>query len=223
MDMTVLLPCLDEEATVGGCVLEARRFLLDAGLSGEVLVADNASVDGSAAEAIHAGARVLPVRQRGYGAALLAGIANARGRYVAMGDADGTYRFADLAAFLPLLDKGFDLVVGNRFVGGVMAGAMPLSHRLGAPVLSFLARLRFGSGIRDFHCGLRAFRKTSILGLGLKSPGMEFATEMIARAGQAGLAICETPCRLFPCPVPRTPRLHTVRDGLRHLDYIVSQ
>src|SRR5881227_182106 len=175
MELTILMPCLDEAATVGRCVEKARAFLRRAGIEGEVLVADNGSQDDSRALAERAGARVVPVARRGYGAALAAGIAAARGRFVIMGDADDSYDFSALDAFIDKLRQGYPLVMGNRFRGGILPGAMPALHRyLGNPVLSSIGRVFFGTPCRDFHCGLRGFRRDAILDLDLQSPGMEF-------------------------------------------------
>jgi len=222
VELTILMPCLNEARTVGACVREARAFLERAGIEGEVLVADNGSIDGSSALAEAAGARVLPVPQPGYGAALLAGVRAARGTYVIMGDADRSYDFSSLERFVEKLRGGADLVMGNRFQGGIAPGAMPLLHRyLGNPVLSFIGRLFFRTSIGDFHCGLRGFRRSAILQLGLVTPGMEFASEMVAKAALAGLAIAEAPTTLRPDGRDRPPHLRTWRDGWRHLRFLL--
>ena len=222
MELTILMPCLDEARTVAACVQEARRYLEQAGLSGEVLVADNGSTDGSQQLARDAGARVVDVPQRGYGAALLAGIEAARGRWVIMGDSDRSYDFSQLDPFVEKLRAGADLVMGNRFRGGIEPGAMPFLHRyLGNPVLSFIGRLFFRANIGDFHCGLRGFSRDAISRLGLVNPGMEFASEMIAKAALAGLAIAEVPTRLRPDGRGRPPHLRTWRDGWRHLKFLM--
>jgi len=217
-ELTILMPCLDEAATVAGCVRKARAFLEREGIDGEVLVADNGSADGSPALAAEAGARVLAVSRRGYGAALGAGIAAARGRYVVMGDADDSYDFSRLDAFVEKLRAGYPLVMGNRFRGGIRPGAMPALHRyLGNPVLSFLGRLFFRTRVGDFHCGLRGFDRQAVLGLGLKSTGMEFASELVARAALAGWPIAEVPTTLDPDGRGRASHLRSWRDGWRHL------
>jgi glycosyltransferase involved in cell wall biosynthesis len=222
VELTILMPCLNEAKTVGRCIAAAREFLQRAGISGEVLVADNGSTDGSQALAEAAGARVIPVPQRGYGAALLGGIAAAEGRYIIMGDADCSYDFSRLDAFVESLRGGADLVMGNRFQGGIEAGAMPFLHRyLGNPVLSFVGRLFFRTGIRDFHCGLRGFSRAAIQRLGLITPGMEFASEMVAKAALAGLKITEVPTTLRPDGRDRPPHLRTWRDGWRHLRFLL--
>ena len=222
LELTVLLPCLNEARTVAGCVAAALGFLREAGVAGEVLVADNGSTDGSQALARQAGARVIDVPRRGYGAALGAGIEAARGRFVVMGDADGSYDFTNLRAFLERLRGGAQLVMGNRFQGGIAPGAMPWLHRyLGNPVLSFIGRLFFRVPIGDFHCGLRGFSREALLGLGLVSPGMEFASEMVAKAALAGLSIAEVPTTLSPDGRGRPPHLRTWRDGWRHLRFLL--
>ncbi|GIW97429.1 MAG: hypothetical protein KatS3mg111_0762 [Pirellulaceae bacterium] len=184
----------------------------------EILIADNGSTDDSVAVAEAAGARVVHVEEKGYGAALRGGIAAARGKYVVMADSDCSYNFGDIPRFLAKLQQGFDLVVGNRFAGGIEPGAMPWHHRwIGNPVLSGLGRLLYRTPIRDWHCGLRAFDRQKILGLGLGSSGMEFASEMILRASQARLAMAELPTTLRPDCRDRRPHLRSMRDGLRHL------
>jgi glycosyltransferase involved in cell wall biosynthesis len=217
-ELTILLPCLNEAATVASCIRKARTFLDRAGIDGEVLVADNGSSDGSAERAAAAGARVIHVEARGYGAALRAGTQAASGRFVIMGDADGSYDFSRLDGFVAKLRAGHPLVVGNRFAGGILRGAMPLLHRyLGNPVLSFIGRLLFRTHIRDFHCGLRAFDRAAVLGLALRTSGMEFASELVLRAALAGWRIAEVPTTLAPDGRGRPAHLRTWRDGWRHL------
>jgi len=222
VDLTILMPCLNEAKTVEGCVRAARRFLHEAGLAGEVLVADNGSTDGSVERAEAAGARVLHVPKRGYGAALIAGIESARGRFVVMGDADASYDFSRLGSFVARLREGADLVMGNRFQGGIAPGAMPPLHRyLGNPVLSFVGRLFFRVPVADFHCGLRGFSRDAIRRLGLVSSGMEFASEMVAKAALAGYNIVEVATTLSPDGRDRPPHLRTWRDGWRHLRFLL--
>ncbi|MBK0391282.1 glycosyltransferase family 2 protein [Ramlibacter algicola] len=222
LELTVLMPCLNEARTVVACVDAAHRFLRTAGIAGEVLVADNGSSDGSQAAAAAAGARVVQVPRRGYGAALQAGIEAARGRFVIMGDSDASYDFSALRAFVDALRGGADLVMGNRFSGGIAPGAMPALHRyLGNPVLSFVGRLFFRVRIGDFHCGMRGFARDAVRQLGLVSPGMEFASEMVAKAALGGLRIAEVPTTLRPDGRGRPPHLRTWRDGWRHLRFLL--
>jgi glycosyltransferase involved in cell wall biosynthesis len=218
VELTILMPCLDEAATIVRCVEKARRFIEGAAIAGEVLIVDNGSTDGSAAMAEAAGARVIHAPERGYGAALRAGIAAAHGKYVIMGDADDSYDFSRLEAFVEKLRAGFPLVMGNRFKDGIRPGAMPLLHRyLGNPVLSFVGRLFFHAGVADFHCGLRGFDRERILSLGLRTPGMEFASEMVVKAALAGWRIAEVPTTLSPDGRGRPSHLRSWRDGWRHL------
>jgi glycosyltransferase involved in cell wall biosynthesis len=221
-EVTILMPCLDEGATVGKCVEKARSFLQRAGIAGEVLVADNGSADESRALAETAGARVVAVEERGYGAALAAGIAAARGRFVIMGDADDSYDFGRLDAFVEKLREGYPLVMGNRFKGGIRKGAMPLLHRyLGNPVLSFVGRLLFRAPVGDFHCGLRGFDREAVRSLDLRTTGMEFASELVVKAALAGWRIAEVPTVLHPDGRGRPPHLRSWRDGWRHLRFLL--
>ncbi len=222
LELTILMPCLNEAETIAACIGKAQGFLRKAGVSGEVLIADNGSTDGSQQIAAELGARVVPVSQKGYGAALLGGIAAARGRYVVMGDADDSYDFGELDAFLSRLRDGAELVMGNRFRGGIETGAMPALHRyLGNPVLSYLGRLFFRIDLGDFHCGLRGFNTASIRGLNLRTTGMEFASEMVVRSALAGLRTEEVPTMLKPDGRSRPPHLKTWRDGWRHLKFLL--
>jgi glycosyltransferase involved in cell wall biosynthesis len=222
IELSVVMPCLNEKATVGICVQKAIEALERHGIRGEVIVADNGSTDGSQRIAADLGARVVPIETRGYGSALRGGIAAARGQFILMGDADDTYDFGQLAAFVGKLREGFDLVIGNRFQGGILPGAMPPLHRyLGNPVLTGLGRLFFKSPVGDFHCGLRAFRRDAIEQLGLRTMGMEFATEMVVKATVFGLRVTEIPTTLSPDIRDRPPHLRTWRDGWRHLRFLL--
>ncbi len=222
VELTILMPCLNEAETIGACIAKAKAFLASSGISGEVLIADNGSTDGSIAIAEGLGARVVPVPMRGYGAALSGGIASARGTFTIMGDADDSYDFGDLGAFLERLRAGDDLVMGNRFRGGIEAGAMPVLHRyLGNPVLSFLGRLFFSIPVADFHCGIRGFRTSVVRDLQLKTTGMEFASEMVVRSALDRLRISEVPTTLKPDGRSRAPHLRTWRDGWRHLKFLL--
>ncbi|WP_051452476.1 glycosyltransferase [Actinospica robiniae] len=216
------MPCLNEAETVETCVRKTLTFFREQGIDGEVVIADNGSTDGSQQLAADAGARVVPVSAKGYGNALMGGIRAAHGTYVAMGDADDSYDFATLGPFLEDLRGGADLVMGNRFKGGIAPGAMPPLHRyLGNPVLSFVGRLLFRSEIGDFHCGLRAFNRESIQRLGLQTTGMEFASEMVVKATLAKYDIRERPTTLSPDGRSRAPHLSTWRDGWRHLRFLM--
>ncbi len=222
MELSVVMPCLNEAETVATCVSKAVRFIEQNGIDGEVIVADNGSTDGSRQLAADAGAQVVPVDEPGYGSALIGGIAAARGEYVIMGDADDSYDFTSLMPFVAELRKGADLVMGNRFRGGIDPGAMPPLHRyLGNPVLSFIGRLFFRSQIGDFHCGLRGFRRDSVLDLRLHAAGMEFASEMVVKATLARQRIAEVATRLAKDGRSRPPHLRTWRDGWRHLRFLL--
>ncbi len=205
VELTIMMPCLNEAETIEVCVVKALGFLRRAGVSGEVLIADNGSTDGSQRMAEALGARVVPVFERGYGAALMGGMKAARGRYIIMGDADDSY-----------------LVMGNRFQGGIAKGAMPFLHRyLGNPVLSMIGRVFFKIPVGDFHCGLRGFHRESMLALGLQSPGMEFASEMVVKTAINGLKMVEVPTTLAVDGRSRAPHLKTWRDGWRHLRFLL--
>jgi len=221
-ELTILMPCLDEAATIRSCVAKARGFLERTGIDGEVLVADNGSSDESRAFAEAAEARVIHVVERGYGAALRAGIEAARGKYVIMGDADGSYDFSRLELFIAKLREGYPLVMGNRFLGGILAGAMPLLHRyFGNPVLSFIGRLFFRTSVGDFHCGLRGFDRAAVLALDLRTTGMEFASELVVKAALAGYRIAEVPTTLAHDGRGRSSHLRSWRDGWRHLRFLL--
>ena len=220
IELTILMPCLNEQQTVAQCVRQARQFLAESGVCGEVLVADNGSADNSALLAQEAGARVVNVTERGYGNALIGGIKAAYGKYIIMGDCDMSYDFLNLYGFVEKLREGYPLVMGCR-MDNIAPGAMPFSHRyIGVPVLSFLGRLRFHTRVRDFHCGLRGFDREKALALGLSCGGMEFATEIIGKFAMSGADIAEIPVTLSPDGRSGKSRLRTIRDGLRHIRYI---
>jgi glycosyltransferase involved in cell wall biosynthesis len=222
VELTVLMPCLDEAKTVGACVAKARETCRAHAIAAEILVADNGSTDGSQRLAGESGARVIHVPARGYGSALRAGIDAARGRYVVIADADDSYDFGDIPAFLAQLRAGAQLVMGSRFRGKIHPGAMPLLHRfLGNPVLTWVLNLFFGAGISDAHCGMRGFSREAIRALSLRSSGMEFASEMIIRAAQEKLRVREVPTSLRPDGRGRRPHLRTWRDGWRHLRFML--
>jgi glycosyltransferase involved in cell wall biosynthesis len=220
--VSVVIPCLDEAETLAGCIAHAHAGFASIGVRGEVVVADNGSTDASRDIALRAGARVVDVPARGYGRALRAGISAARGAFVVVGDADGSYDFSAIGPFVDELRAGNDLVMGNRFLGRIMPGAMPWSHRhIGNPVLSAIGRLFFRSPVGDFHCGLRAITKQASERLNLASPGMEFASEMVIRSTLLGLRIAEVPITLHRDGRSRRPHLRTWRDGWRHLRFML--
>jgi glycosyltransferase involved in cell wall biosynthesis len=221
-ELTILMPCLDEAMTVVACVRKAGDYVRRSGIAAEILVADNGSTDGSQALASAAGARVIRVDARGYGAALRGGIAAAAGRFVIMADADDSYDLSDLDAFVEALRAGQQLVIGNRFKGGIHPGAMPVLNRyLGNPFLSFIGRTLFASPVGDFHCGIRGFERRAILDLDLRASGMEFASEMVVKAAIAELRIAEVPTILRPDGRDRPPHLRPWRDGWRHLRFML--
>jgi len=224
-ELTLLMPCLDEAETLAGCIEQGRRALDELGVAGEIVVADNGSTDGSPAIAERTGARIVHVPERGYGAALLGGIAAARGRYVVMADADASYDFREIGPFLERLRDGADLVMGCRLPSGggkILTGAMPFLHRwLGNPGLSWLGRVLFGCPVTDFHCGMRGFSREALLGLDVRTTGMEFASEMVIKATFRGLRIVNVPITLHPDGRTRPPHLRTFRDGWRHLRFML--
>ncbi|MEE4217355.1 MAG: glycosyltransferase family 2 protein [Xanthomonadales bacterium] len=223
IELTVLMPCLNEAESLAICIGKAQGYFERSGVVGEVLIADNGSTDGSQEIATGMGARVVHVEQKGYGSAIAGGIAAANGRYVIMGDADDSYDFSRLDPFVEKLREGYQLVMGNRFKGGIEAGAMPWLHKyLGNPVLSFIGKLFFGSPVSDFHCGLRGFDRAAIQALDLKTSGMEFASEMVVRASLFEYAIAEVPTTLSQDKRTRAPHLNTWRDGWRHLRFLLA-
>jgi len=222
-ELTIVLPCLNEAETLAVCIRKARASLAELDVSGEVVIADNGSTDGSQEIARAEGARVVPVPRRGYGAALRGGIDAAHGRYVLMADADDSYALDDIGPFVQALRGGADLVMGNRFAGGIEPGAMPALHRyLGNPVLSWLGRALFRIPIGDFHCGMRAFDRDKVAALGMATDGMEFASEMLVRASMSDLVIVEVPTVLRPDGRSRPPHLRTWHDGWRHLRFLLA-
>ncbi len=222
IELSVVMPCLNEAETLAICIKKAQGFFEREKISGEVIIADNGSTDGSQQIAKSLNATVVNVPQKGYGSALRGGIEAANGKYVIMGDADDSYDFSNLMPYLLKLREGYDLVMGNRFKGGIKPGAMPFLHKyLGNPVLSFIGRLFYKSNIGDFHCGLRGFSKKAYYTMILKTTGMEFASEMIVKASLKNLQITEVPTILSPDGRTRPPHLNTWRDGWRHLRFLV--
>ena len=221
-ELSIVLPCLNEAETIERCIAAAMKCLRDNGIHGEVVVGDNGSTDGSAELARRAGARVVEVAQRGYGSALMGAIEASRGRFIVMGDADASYDFAEAAGILEKLREGCDLVMGNRFKGGIMPGAMPWKNRwLGNPGLTGLGRLIYGASVSDFHCGLRGFTRATYDALRLRTTGMEFASEMVVKATVARKKIGEVPITLHPDGRLRRPHLRPWRDGWRHLRFLL--
>jgi len=221
--VSAVIPCLNEERSVGICVGKALQSFAALGVAGEVVVVDNGSTDRSAEVAAASGARVEREAVKGYGAALRTGIERARGRIIVMGDADDSYDWAAIGPFVRKIQEGYDLVIGNRFQGGIQPGAMPPLHRyLGNPALSAITRLAFGVKVGDVHCGMRAFTREAFQRLDMDTPGMEFATEMISNAAHQRLRIAEVPTRLYPDKRGRPPHLRTFRDGWRHLRFILT-
>lgn len=221
-ELSIVMPCLNEAETLETCVVKAQATLRENRIDGEVIVADNGSTDGSQAIARRLGARVVRVKEKGYGSALRGGISAARGKYVVMGDADDSYDFTQIPLFLEELRRGFELVMGNRFKGGIRPGAMPPLHRyLGNPVLSALGRVFYRSDCKDFHCGLRGFTKEAFLRMDLRTTGMEFASEMVVKAALFKMRTTEVPITLSPDGRSRPPHLHTWRDGWRHLRFML--
>jgi glycosyltransferase involved in cell wall biosynthesis len=222
LELSIVMPCLNEAETLATCIRKAQSSLQKLNIAGEVIIADNGSTDGSQAIATQMGARVVTVETKGYGSALMGGIAAARGKYIIMGDADDSYDFANLEPFFHKLQAGYDLVMGNRFKGGIQPRAMPRLHRyLGNPVLTGMGRLFFHSPCGDFHCGLRGFSKAAIQKLDLRTTGMEFATETVVKATMYKLRIAEVPTTLAPAGRSRSPHLRSWRDGWRHLRFML--
>jgi len=221
--VSAIIPCLNEELTLGICIRKALDAFARRGIKGEVVVGDNGSTDKSVEIAESLGARVVHQPVKGYGAAISAAAAAAKGKYLIMADADDSYDWSQLDAFIDALEDGAELVMGNRFAGGIEPGAMPALHRyLGNPVLSFVARRLHNSPIRDFHCGMRGFTRDAFRRIGARSPGMEFASEMVINAHRAGLDIREVPIKLYPDKRDRPPHLRSFRDGWRHLRLLIA-
>ena len=222
MDLTILMPCLNEAETLAICITKANSWIAQSGLTCEVLIADNGSTDGSQDIARSLGARVIDIPFRGYGSALFHGSVAASGEFIVMGDSDDSYDFSKLDLFVEKLRQGYDLVMGNRFAGGIAPGAMPWKNRyIGNPILSFIGRTLFKCPAQDFHCGLRAFRRDSFLRMDLRTTGMEYASEMVIKANLMKMKICEVPTTLSKDGRSRPPHLRPWRDGWRHLRFML--
>ncbi|HUY36939.1 MAG TPA: glycosyltransferase family 2 protein [Pirellulales bacterium] len=222
IEVTIVMPCLNEAETLPRCIAKAQQAIRTHRLRAEIVIADNGSSDGSQAIAERLGARVVAVSRKGYGSALRGGIEAARGRYVVMGDSDDSYDFSSIYSFIEKLRNGYDLVMGNRFQGGIMPGAMPWKHRwIGNPVLTGIGRLFFRCPAGDFHCGLRGFSKEAYERMQLQTTGMEFASEMVIKSTLKGLRIAEVPTRLHKDGRSRPPHLRSWRDGWRHLRFML--
>lgn len=222
MELTILMPCLNEAANIAFSVTEARAFLDSHNICGEVLVVDNGSIDDSVRLAVSHGARVITEPETGYGNALRCGIQNALGKYIIIGDCDSTYRFDNLMPLLSKLREGYTFVIGNRFAGNIEKGAMPFSHRyIGVPFLSWLGRVKYRVPITDFHCGIRGFDASLAKEMDYKATGMEFATEIIVLFAKANANIAQVPVDLRVSQAKRKPHLRAIRDGLRHVKYIL--
>jgi glycosyltransferase involved in cell wall biosynthesis len=222
MELSIVMPCLNEAETLESCIRKAQSYLLRSGVSGEIVIGDNGSTDGSQEIAARLGVRVIHIPIRGYGAALYGAITAAQGRYCIMGDADDSYDFEDLGAFVEKLREGYDVVMGNRFQGGIRPGAMPWKNRyIGNPILSTIGKILFRAGVGDFHCGLRGFTKSAFQKMDLRTTGMEFASEMVIKAKLMGLKMTEVPTVLSPDGRSRPPHLLPYRDGWRHLRFML--
>ncbi|MFA6947755.1 MAG: glycosyltransferase family 2 protein [Eubacteriales bacterium] len=223
MKLTILMPCRNEEKTIAASIAEAQKYITESSIDAEILISDNISSDRSAEIAVMCGARVISSSPGGYGHALIAGINAARGDYILMGDCDMSYDFYHIGGFIEKLDEGCSLVMGNRFRGGIEHGAMPFSHRfIGVPALTLIGNIVYRTHLGDYHCGLRAFRRRDALSLGLCCGGMEFASELIGRFSRAGYPICEIPTVLRRDRRGKKGHLRTVRDGFRHLTFMLN-
>lgn len=222
IELTILMPVLNEEETIEKCIQKAKKYLQENKINGEILIADNGSTDNSAKLAKKMGARVITVQQKGYGNALINGIKQAKGKYIIMADADDSYDLYNLDLFYKKLKEGYELVVGNRFKGGIQKGAMKISHKIGVRFLSLIGRIVCKCKIYDFHCGIRGMNAKKIKNINLKEPGMEFASEMIVKAAKSNLKMCEIPTTLSKDGrIKGKSHLNTIKDGIRHLKYLI--
>ncbi|MCE9556678.1 MAG: glycosyltransferase family 2 protein [Planctomycetes bacterium] len=222
LELSIIMPCLNEADTLERCIVKAKRFLQSSEIAGEIVIADNGSTDGSQVIARRCGARVVNVKLRGYGAALGCASLAAQGKYIIMGDSDDSYDFVNLMPFVEQLRNGYDLVMGNRFLGGIKTGAMPWKNRyIGNPILTTIGRILFRCPAKDFHCGLRGFSHDAFIRMDLRTTGMEFASEMVIKSTLLGLKIAEVPTTLSPDGRSRPPHLRPWRDGWRHLRFML--
>lgn len=220
--LTILLPVLNEERTIATCIEKAKKFIARNSIDAEILIADNDSTDNSCEIAASMGARIIHVKERGYGSTLIHGIREAKGEYIIMADSDDSYDLENLEEFYEKLEEGFELVMGNRFKGGIEKGAMPFLHKIGVPILSWVGRIVCNSKIGDFHSGIRGINKESFLKLNLECTGMEFASEMVVKAEKSNLKITEVPTTLKKDGRNRKPHLKTFSDGYRHLKFLIK-
>ena len=221
MYLTILMPCLNEEKTIAECITKAKSFLMSNDIVGEILIVDNGSTDNSVKIAKSYNVRVIIENKKGYGNALISGIKNAKGKYTIFGDCDCSYDFSDLAKFIDKFNLGYEYVNGNRFKGGIEKGAMPFSHKIGVPILSVLAKIKYKVPINDFHCGLRGFKTEIAQNINFLSTGMEFATEIIEKFAKLNAKMTEVPIILYKDKRNRKPHLNTIKDGFRHLKFIL--
>lgn len=222
-ELTILIPALNEEHTIGICVKKANCFLVENNINGEVLVADNGSTDKTVEIAKNLGARIVNVKEKGYGNALINGSKEAKGKYTIMGDADDSYNFLEIMPILEKLRDDYDMVIGNRYIGNMQKGAMKFSHKyFGTPLISWLGRIKYKVTIMDFNCGLRGYATQKINNLNCKCGGMEYATEMIIKARKANLKMLEIPINFYKDGRNKEPHLRTIKDGIRHLKVIFS-
>ena len=223
IEVSVIIPCLNEEYTISDCIKKCFKLFEDNNIEGEVLIIDNGCTDATSSVAKRSGAKVIYEPQRGYGRALITGIELAKGKYIIMGDGDNTYDFSQAYQFVVYLRKGYQLVMGNRFLGKIEKGAMPFTHRyIGNPILSCLGKMLFSVDVGDFHCGMRGFVRDDFIKLNLQSPGMEFASEIVVSAAKKGYRIIEIPINLYCSNENRKSKLRTIRDGVRHLTYLLK-
>lgn len=221
MKLTILIPCLNEEKTISICIQKAKKFIEENQIDGEILIADNGSCDNSVKIAKENKVKVIEVKEKGYGNALIKGTKSAKGKYVIMGDADDSYNFLELKEFLEKLEEGYDLVIGNRYQGKIEKGAMKFTHKwIGTPILSFFVRKKYHVNIYDINCGLRGYVREKMIGIDCQAKGMEYATEMIIKAQQNNLKIIEIPINFYKDKRNKKSHLKTIPDGIRHLQLI---